>query len=183
MSFRIRSPARIGKEGLRITGEQKLLALLMALHHNQLDARREPFWGRERFYAREVRDEYRAAEGSVVQRGGNRMSTEPEFRVVWPMGHHVRTASSTATEARGKPRGALDLNSAKVAFVWTYNRKGDQMFSIMRNFLSNEYPDISFIGHEVFGNIHGASETEVVAALPELLRQHKADVAVIGIGG
>jgi hypothetical protein len=101
-----------------------------------------------------------------------------EFEVVWPLG---RQANAPKSESRDhKP---LDLNSARVAFVWTYNRKGDQMFGIMKGMLRGEYPDISFVDYDVFGNIHGASEAEVVAALPQLLRQHKADVAVIGVAG
>jgi hypothetical protein len=101
-----------------------------------------------------------------------------DFEVVWPLGKHAE-----APQAEAKEHKPLDLNSAKVAFVWTYNRKGDQMFSIMKGMLRGEYPDISFVDYDVFGNIHGASEAEVVAALPQLLRQHKADVAVIGVAG
>jgi hypothetical protein len=104
-----------------------------------------------------------------------------EFEVVWPLGQR-----SQARPAAGAPeqrrRGPLDLNSAKVAFVWNYTRKGDQMFQIMQRMLKGEYPDISFVDYDTFGNIHGASEGEVVAALPNLLKTHKADVVVVGIG-
>ena len=104
--------------------------------------------------------------------------SEAEFEAVWPLGRHAGPA-----QAEPKAHRPLDLNSARVAFVWTYNRKGDEMFRIMQGMLRGEYPDIAFVDYDVFGNIHGASEAEVVAALPQLLRQHKADVAVIGIGG
>lgn len=107
------------------------------------------------------------------------MSTA-SFDVVWPLGRHARAA---AVRIEAKPRPPLDLNSATVAFVWNYTRKGDQMFRLIQGMLRSEYPDVSFIDYEMFGNIHGASEAEVVAALPQLLRQHQADVAVIGIGG
>lgn len=100
------------------------------------------------------------------------------FEVVWPLGKQA-----DAPPAEVKEHKPLDLNSARVAFVWTYNRKGDQMFSIMKSMLRGEYPDIAFVDYEEFGNIHGASETEIIAALPQLLRQHKADVAVIGVAG
>ena len=109
------------------------------------------------------------------------MST-PDFEVVWPLGRHAHaTAAPVAAPAR--PRAALDLNSATIAFVWTYNRKGDRMYDIMKGTLRGEYPDIQFVDYDTFGNIHGANETEVVAALPELLKQHKADIAVIGVAG
>ena len=108
-----------------------------------------------------------------------------DVEVVWPLGRRSRPAApagSAPGNARGA-RGPLDLNSATVAFVWTYARKGDDMYRIMQGMLRGEYPDIRFVDHDAFGNIHGASETEVVAALPQLLRDIKADVAVVGIAG
>ena len=105
-----------------------------------------------------------------------------DFEVVWPLGRRAPVAQPVGGSLP-RPTGPLDLNSARVAFVWTYARKGDQMYEMMRGILRGEYPDISFVDHDVFGNIHGATETEVVAALPQLLKQHKADVAVIGIAG
>lgn len=107
-----------------------------------------------------------------------------DFQVVWPLGKRRATAERAAavqTECDARP--VLDLHHVKIAFVWTYNRKGDEMFEIIKAMLRSEYPDISFIEYDTFGNIHGANESKVVAALPHLLRQHKADVAVIGIGG
>jgi hypothetical protein len=106
----------------------------------------------------------------------------PDFEVVWPLGRHAPSAAPAA-EAPARPRAALDLNSATIAFVWTYNRKGDRMYDIMKGTLRGEYPDIRFVDYDTFGNIHGASEADVVAALPQLLRQHKADIAVIGVAG
>jgi hypothetical protein len=41
---------------------------------------------------------------------------------------------------------------------------------------------VKFVGYEAFGNFHGARERDVVAALPEKLRAHKADAAIVGIG-
>ena len=104
-----------------------------------------------------------------------------DFEVVWPLGQRAQKAAS-ADAFREFRRGPLDLNSAKVAFIWNYTRKGDQMFKIMQHMLRGEYPDISFVDYDTFGNIHGAREDEVVAALPHLLKTHKADVAVVGIG-
>ncbi len=108
---------------------------------------------------------------------------DPQFDVVWPLARHAQTNAPTAGTAPVRARAALDLNSATVAFLWTYNRKGDRMYDIMKGTLRGEYPDIRFVDYDAFGNIHGASEREVVAAIPQLLQQHKADVAVIGVAG
>lgn len=105
------------------------------------------------------------------------------LEVVWPLGRRDRPAAPTAALARARKGGPIDLNSATVAFVWTYARKGDEMYAMMKGMLKGEYPDIRFVDHDTFGNIHGATETEVVATLPGLLQQHKADVAVVGIAG
>ena len=108
---------------------------------------------------------------------------DPKFDVVWPLARHAQTSAPTAGTTPARARAALDLNSATVAFLWTYNRKGDRMYDIMKGTLRGEYPDIRFVDYDAFGNIHGASEREVVAAIPQLLQQHKADVAVIGVAG
>ena len=105
-----------------------------------------------------------------------------DVEVVWPLGRRSRPAAP-AGSAPPRKAGPIDLNSATVAFVWTYARKGDDMYSIMQGMLKGEYPDIRFVDHDAFGNIHGATETEVVAALPRLLQEVKADVAVVGIAG
>ena len=106
-----------------------------------------------------------------------------DFAVVWPLARHAQASGTPACAQPARPRAALDLNSATVAFLWTYNRKGDRMYDIMKGTLRGEYPDIRFVDYDAFGNIHGASEREVVAAIPQLLQQHKADVAVIGVAG
>ena len=117
---------------------------------------------------------------------------ESAFDVVWPLGRRAQVAteapdgagvSAQAAGGKGRASGSIDLNSATVAFLWTYNRKGDRMYDIMKGTLRGEYPDIQFVDYDVFGNIHGAQEREVVAAIPRLLREHRADIAVIGVAG
>ena len=106
--------------------------------------------------------------------------SEPDFEVVWPLGSQARPTNL----AQGEVSGAVpDLNQATIGFLWNYTRKGDAMFGIMKDMLRRDYPGIAFVDHDKFGDIHGASEAEVVAALPRLLREYKVDVTVVGIGG
>ena len=107
---------------------------------------------------------------------------EADFEVVWPLGRHVQSAQAGGARTETRPRAALDLNSATVAFVWTYNRKGDRMFQIMQGMLRGEYPDISFVDYDVFGNIHGAKEREVVAGLGGPLHEHRCDAVISALG-
>ena len=106
--------------------------------------------------------------------------SEPDFEVVWPLGKQVVPSDTS----QGEPANdKLDLNKATVGFLWNYTRKGDEMFGIMKERLRDEYPGISFVEFDKFGNIHGANESEVVAALPQLLHDYKVDVTLVGIGG
>lgn len=105
---------------------------------------------------------------------------DAHFEVVWPLGKQASLTNLAQTEI---PGALPDLNQATVGFLWNYTRKGDVMFRIMQERLRQDYPGITFVDYDNFGNIHGASETEVVGALPRLLREYKVDIAVVGIGG
>jgi len=105
---------------------------------------------------------------------------DSDFEVVWPLGKQASFTNLAQSEVRSV---LPDLNDATVGFLWNYTRKGDVMFRIMKDRLRQDYPGISFVDYDRFGNIHGVNETEVVAALPRLLREYKVDVAVVGIGG
>jgi hypothetical protein len=54
---------------------------------------------------------------------------------------------------------------------------------IVEETLSKHYAGIRFVDHSVFGNIHGPRHSaEVIAALPENLRQQGCDAVITGIG-
>jgi hypothetical protein len=53
---------------------------------------------------------------------------------------------------------------------------------LVREYIQARFPRVKFVGYEAFGNFHGARERDVVATLPEKLRAHKADAAIVGIG-
>ena len=103
------------------------------------------------------------------------MAAEPEFDVVWPVG--ARPTASSAAAAR-----LSDLNGRKVAFVWDYIFRGDEMFELIKADLRRRFPSVEFVDHAAFGNIHGAHELEELEALPERLAEHEVDAAVVGVG-
>ena len=49
-------------------------------------------------------------------------------------------------------------------------------------FRSEAYPGIKFVSHEVFGNTHGSRQKELVAAVPEKLREHGVDAVISSVG-
>jgi hypothetical protein len=102
-------------------------------------------------------------------------SSSAEYEVVWPSSRrHLDEIDSTT------PLGSLD--GKRIAFIWDYIFKGDVMFRIIAEELSKQYPTLDFVGPDEMGNIHGPDEGEVVAALPERLRELAVDAAIVGVG-
>jgi hypothetical protein len=101
--------------------------------------------------------------------------TEPTWDVVWPLGHqHTETVAIS---------DRLDsLEGKVVAELWDWMYEGDRAFPIIESELAARYPGVRFVNYEVFGDIHGANELEVVAKLPELLRKHRVDAVIAGVG-
>ncbi|MFH1485444.1 MAG: UGSC family (seleno)protein, partial [Chloroflexota bacterium] len=60
--------------------------------------------------------------------------------------------------------------------------RGDEMFTVLRELLPKKYPGIKFVDYTEFGNTTGRQQREVVAALPEKLKQHKCDAVISGVG-
>ncbi len=101
---------------------------------------------------------------------------ENRYDVVWPGGKC--TVKNLAPAAR-----LDDLNGKVVAELWSYTFKGDVLFEAFEEALRERYPDIKFVNYAEFGEIHGANEREVLAAMPEKLRAFGVDAAICGVGG
>ena len=104
--------------------------------------------------------------------------TEPVYEVVSPLGRR-----SVAEQTPLAPRLA-DLGGRTVAFVWDHVFKGDVMFERFARAATERFPDVRFVPHEAFGNIHGTAqeEEEAIDLLPERLRAHGVDAAIVGVG-
>jgi len=101
--------------------------------------------------------------------------TEP-FAVVAPTG--VKAARDAWT-----PRPPLpDLTGKVVAELWDYVYRGDSMFEVIRAELTARYEGIRFVGYAEFGNIHGATEKEVIAGLSQRFVEYGVAAAIVGVG-
>ena len=97
------------------------------------------------------------------------------YDVVWPSG---KTTVSGAKLAK-----RLDTLEGKVvAELWDWVFKGDIMFEAFDEELTKRYPGIKFISWKEFGEIHGGNEKEVLAALPEKLKDFGVDAVICGVG-
>jgi hypothetical protein len=60
--------------------------------------------------------------------------------------------------------------------------KGEVIYPEIREALKARYTDLKFVDHTHFGNVHGANQNQLIADLPQLLKQHGCDVVISGIG-
>jgi hypothetical protein len=100
---------------------------------------------------------------------------ETSYAAYWPRAPRALSTRPTA------PR--LDsLAGQKIAFLWDYLFRGDEVFAILKRELSARFPGIAFVGPDEFGSTHGSDEREVMAALPAKLSEHKVTAVISGMG-
>jgi hypothetical protein len=103
------------------------------------------------------------------------MTTASLYRTVWPGGAPSIEVFSPA----GRP---ATLAGRRIAFVWDYLFRGDEIFAILEEALSKAYPDATFVSYENFGNTLGADDHKILADLPSKLAEHGVDLVISGIG-
>jgi hypothetical protein len=96
------------------------------------------------------------------------------FDVVWPRGRRQMGVRPLA------PRLAT-LSGKKVAELWTFMFRGDEVFELLEAELVERYPGVEFISWREFENVHGANEGQLVAELPDLLRKLEIDAVIVGM--
>lgn len=101
--------------------------------------------------------------------------SEATYQVVWPLG-------KPAYQTRSPNARVPDLRNKVVAETWDYLFRGEEIFPILREELATRFPGIRFVTYEVFGNLHGPQQRELIARVPGLLKQHKVDAVISAIG-
>ncbi len=104
------------------------------------------------------------------------------LEVVWPRG-------KITMENPGFAKRLDTLSGKTVCELWDWRFRGDEMFPVIEKELAKRYPGIKFVSyekfgctHEQFGSTQEAGEREVLAALPDKLKQYKCDAAISGVG-
>lgn len=100
---------------------------------------------------------------------------EPVYDVVWP-----RSGLGIDT-AKLAPRLAT-LNGARIGFVWDYLFRGDELFPVLAQQLTERFNDVTIVDYDVFGNSHGGDEAEFIARLPVQLASERVDAVISGMG-
>ena len=98
-----------------------------------------------------------------------------EYQVVWPLGQKVFSDGDTVERVG-------DLSGKTVAVIWDYLFRGDEIIAIVGAKLTERFPGIRFVSHDVFGNTHGSRQRELLALVPDKLRLHKVDAVISLVG-
>jgi hypothetical protein len=102
-------------------------------------------------------------------------TSEPHYQTVWPQG-------KKAYRGRKLQARVPDLSGKVIGELWDFLFRGEDMFPILREELQKRFPGIRFVTYDVFGNVHGPKQLELVGRMPELLEQYKVDAVISGIG-
>lgn len=100
---------------------------------------------------------------------------EPTYAVVWPRSPH-------GVQRRRRADRLDTLAGRRVAFLWDHLFRGDELFPVLAAELRSRYEGVEIVGHEEFGNLHGADEVARVSRLPDDLRSRGVDAVVSGMG-
>lgn len=97
------------------------------------------------------------------------------YDVVWPQ-------SPRGVQQRRRADRLDTLTNKRVAFLWDYLFRGDELFPVLADELTKRFDGIEVVGYEEFGNLHGADEKELLLSLPANLRDRGIDAVVSGMG-
>jgi hypothetical protein len=102
-------------------------------------------------------------------------SGEPCYDVLWPLAR--RAVQDTAAAAR-----LPDLNGKTICELWDVIFRGEQIYPLLREHIKARFPGVKFVAYSEIGNFYGPRGHEVLQHLPETLRAHGCDAAIVGIG-
>ncbi|MGB8363978.1 MAG: hypothetical protein ACLQUZ_08545 [Rhizomicrobium sp.] len=98
-----------------------------------------------------------------------------EFDVVWPRSQRTVGVRPLAPRLE-------TLEGKKVAQLWDFLFRGDEVFSVLEEGLAETYGGIEFVSWREFGNTHGEDEAKILAGLPARLKQLGVDAVISGMG-
>ncbi len=110
------------------------------------------------------------SDGAVILAG-----MEPTYDVVWPQ-------SPRGVQRQRRASRLSSLEGKKVAFLWDYLFRGDELFPVLEQELAARFDQIEIVNYTEFGNLHGRDEKERIANLPGELKRRHVDAVVSGMG-
>ncbi len=74
------------------------------------------------------------------------------------------------------------LAGKKIALLWDYLFRGDEVFDAIKEEFTKRFPEVTFVDWKEFGNTHGTDERKIVASLPERFKEMGVTAAISGMG-
>jgi len=102
-------------------------------------------------------------------------TNEPVYECLWPLGAGPTGSFESAN-------GITDLSGKTIGELWDVMFQGDIMLGRIREELSIRFPGVKFVGHEVFGDTHGAQRVANLARLPAVLKELEVDAVISCVG-
>ena len=96
------------------------------------------------------------------------------YECLWPGGVNAADKISLA------PRS--DLTGKRIGLLWDYVFRGEEIFPVLEKALSEQYDGIEFAGYDNFGSTFGGGEHQVLADLPQRLKELEVDAVISGVG-
>lgn len=96
------------------------------------------------------------------------------YDVVWPRGQRQIGIAPLA------PR-LPDLNGRKIAQLWDYVFRGDEVFALLEEGLRARFPGIAFVDWREFGSTHDQNERAHLAAFAEKFRAQRVEAVISGM--
>jgi hypothetical protein len=104
----------------------------------------------------------------------SRTQNDGYYEVFWP-----RAARQVKRKALA-PR-LSSLEGKTVAQLWDFIFRGNEVFEALEEGLKARYPGVRFVSWREFGNTHGSDERQVVAALPQRMKELGVDAVISGM--
>jgi hypothetical protein len=105
------------------------------------------------------------------------IDTQPEqsyFEAYWPR-------AAARGQARPLAPRPPSLEGRRIAFLWDFLFRGDEICVVVEDELRKRFAGISFMGWQEIGNIHGGDERQIVAALPARLKAAGVDAVITSV--
>ena len=100
---------------------------------------------------------------------------DAQYEAVWPLG-------KSHWDKRDLNPGLSDLNGKTIAEVWDRVFRGEEIFPAIREAIRKKYPGVRFVEYDELGDTHGVNQKQVLAELPNHLREKKVDAVISGVG-
>jgi hypothetical protein len=104
----------------------------------------------------------------------SREQNDGYYEVLWPRAERQVKRKALAPRLKS-------LEGKTVAQLWDFIFRGDEVFDTLEENLKARYPSIKFISWRDFGNTHGRDERQIVAGLPQRMKELGVDAVISGM--